>query len=156
MAATEPAVASQEVQSGISVVIERLPEAVFAALKDVASHTEWARGPEEITDVSDNPARLGTTWRQTTTIAGRKLSSTMQVNAYEENRKLGFGTDKPFPMQILFTLAPAAGGTELRMTASGQPANILGKVALPILTRSLERQMESDLYTLKGILEDGA
>jgi len=156
MAATEPALASQEMHRGISVVIERPPEAVFAALTDVASHTDWARGPDEISNVSDNPARLGTTWQQTTKLAGKKIVSTMKVNAYEENHKLGFGSDKPFPMQILFTVTPTQGGTELRMTAHGQPTGILGKVALPILVRSLERQMESDLYSLKGILEDGA
>jgi len=156
MAATETPVSSQEVQSGVSVVIERSPEVVFAALKDVARHTEWARGPEAITDLSDDPIRLGTTWRQATKIAGRRIVADVQVNAYEENRKLGFGSNKPFPMHILFTLVPTAGGTELRMAASGQPASVLGKVAMPILTRSLERQMESDLYSLKGILEDGA
>jgi len=42
------------------------------------------------------------------------------------------------------------------MVASGDPANILSKVAMPVLTRSLERQMESDLYALKAILENRA
>jgi hypothetical protein len=78
------------------------------------------------------------------------------VNAYEENRKFGFGSDKPFPMEILFSLAPVSGGTEVRMLASGEPANLSGKAALPLLTRSLDRQMESDLYTLKALLENGA
>jgi hypothetical protein len=42
------------------------------------------------------------------------------------------------------------------MLASGEPANIFDKAALPLLTRSLERQMESDPYALKAILENGA
>jgi len=156
MEATEARIAPAAVETGVSVTIDRPPETVFAALSNVASHTDWARGPEEITDISDDPVQIGTTWQQVSKLLGRKIVTRMQVNAYEEHRKFGFGSEKPFPMQILFTLTPVPGGTELRMVASGDPANILGKVALPILTRSLERQMESDLYTLKAILENQA
>jgi hypothetical protein len=42
------------------------------------------------------------------------------------------------------------------MHASGEPANFFGKVALPILTRSMKRQMETDIYALKAILEEQA
>ena len=156
MAATESTIASAEVQSGVSVIIERSPEQIFAALTDVASHTTWARGPEEILNVSENPARLGTTWQQVVKMLGKRIAARMEVNAYEEKRKFGFGTDKPFPMDILFSLTPVAGGTEVRITATGQPASIFGKVALPVMAKGLERQMESDLYNLKGILEEPA
>ena len=111
MAATESTIASAEVQSGVSVIIERSPEQIFAALTDVASHTTWARGPEEILNVSENPARLGTTWQQVVKMLGKRIAARMEVNAYEEKRKFGFGTDKPFPMDILFSLTPVAGGT---------------------------------------------
>jgi uncharacterized protein YndB with AHSA1/START domain len=153
MEATETRTGSAKVETGVSVTIERPPEVVFAALTNVASHTDWARGPEEITEISDDPVRLGTTWQQVGKLLGRKLVTRLQVNAYEENRKFGFASDKPLSMEFLFTLKPVSGGTELRMLASGEPANIFGKVAMPILTRSVEKQMESDLYALKGILE---
>jgi hypothetical protein len=129
---------------------------VFAALTDVAHHTDWARGPAEITGISDDPVRLGTTWEQTTSLLGRKIANRMQVNTYEENHRFGFGSDRPFPMQLLFTLEPIPGGTKLRMLASGEPGNVFGKMAMPILRRSLERQMESDLYALKAMLEGQA
>jgi len=156
MSETGTGVGSATAETGVSVIIERPPEAVFAALTNVASHTDWARAPEEITDVSENPAHLGTTWQQVGKLLGKKIVTRLQVNTYEENRKFGFGSDKPFPMQFLFSLKPVTEGTELRMVASAEPANIFGKVALPILVKSVERQMESDLYSLKGILEDGA
>jgi len=156
MEATETRTESVATETGISVTIERSPEEVFAALTNVAHHTDWAKGPEEITHISDDPVRLGTTWQQTQRMLGKKLVNKMQVNAYEENRKFGFGTDKPFSMQLLFTLKPVPGGTELRLVGSGEPSNFFGKVAMPILNKSLERQMESDLYTLKAVLENQA
>lgn len=145
--------ASSELETGITVSIERPPEAVFAALADVAAHTEWARGPDEITDISDTPVRLGTTWQQASRMLGKRLVNTMVVNAYEENRTFGFGSEKPMPMHMLFTLEPVPGGTLLRVHAGGELDGFFGKVALPILIRSMERQMESDLQSLKAILE---
>jgi uncharacterized protein YndB with AHSA1/START domain len=153
---TASSVAPAAAGTGVSVMVERPPEAVFAAVTDVAHHTDWARGPEEITGISDDPVRLGTTWQQVGKLLGRKIVNRMQVNAYEENRKFGYASDKPFPVQLLYTLAPVPGGTELRVHASGEPANVFGKVAMPLLARSLERQMEADLCTLKALLEDQA
>lgn len=157
MEATETRIESveAEVESGASVVIERSPAEVFAVLTNVAGYTGWAKGPEEITNISDDPAKLGTTWQQMGKALGKKFVAKFHVNAYEENRKFGFGGDKPFPMELLFTLSPVAGGTEVRTTANAQPTNnIFGKMALPILAKSIDRQMEADLYSLKGLLEN--
>jgi uncharacterized protein YndB with AHSA1/START domain len=154
--ATQTNKTAERVQTGVSVTIQRPPEAVFAALTDVAGYTSWARGPEEVTDISEDPVRLGTTWQQTGRFLGKKLVTRLQVNTYEVNQKFGYGADKPLPMDILFSLAPVPGGTELQMVVSSQPGGFFGKIAMPIMAKSLERQMESDLYTLKGILENGA
>lgn len=35
---------STELETGISVTIDRPPEAVFAALTNVSAHTDWAKG----------------------------------------------------------------------------------------------------------------
>jgi uncharacterized protein YndB with AHSA1/START domain len=140
----------------LSVTIDCPPEQVFAALTDVASHTDWSKGAGEITALSDNPVRLGSTWQQVSTMLGKKVATTMKVNVYEENREFGFASAKPFPVRILFTLAPAPAGTEVRIVASGEPTNFFGRVAMPILAKSLERQMEADLYSLKAMLEQQA
>jgi uncharacterized protein YndB with AHSA1/START domain len=47
MEATVTATWSAVVETGVTVIIERSPEGVFRALTDMASYTDWARGPEE-------------------------------------------------------------------------------------------------------------
>jgi uncharacterized protein YndB with AHSA1/START domain len=153
MADEERVESSSEMETGISVTIERPPEAVFAALTDVAAHTQWARGPDEITDISDDPVHLGTTWQQATRMLGKRLVNTMEVRAYEENRTFSFGSEKPMPMRMTFSLEPIPAGTKLRMNARGDLDGLFGKLAMPILIKSMERQMESDLQSLKAILE---
>jgi uncharacterized protein YndB with AHSA1/START domain len=141
-------------QNRVSIEIETTPERVFAALTDVASHTDWARGPQEIRNLSENPARLGTTFQQVGKIVGRTLVAECRVNLYDENLRFGFSGDKPFPFQVAWEIEPSSSGTELTMTGSFEPGGFF-KIARPVVNSSLESQMRSDLLTLKAVLETG-
>jgi uncharacterized protein YndB with AHSA1/START domain len=143
---------SKSGQNQVSVLIESAPERVFAALIDVAAHTDWARGPQENRELSENPARMGTTWQQVGKFMGKNLVAECRVNVYEENRRFGFSGDKPFPFQVVWALEPAASGTQLTMTTQSEPGGFF-KIATPLLSKSLKSQMESDLLTLKALLE---
>lgn len=142
-------------QSQASVMIECPAERVFSALTDIASHVEWARGPEEIRAVSENPARLGTTWQQVSKILGKTLVAECRVNIYEENRALGFTGDKPFPFQFKWVLEPVVGGTSLTMSSQAEPGGFF-RIAGPVLSNALDSRMKSDLLTLKARLETEA
>lgn len=146
--------ASMGNENAVSVQIDAAPARVFAALSDVATHTDWARGPEEIRNLSESPARMGTTFQQVGKLMGRTLVAECRVNRYEENRAFGFAGDKPFPFQVLFALEPGAAGTQVTMTGSIEPGGFF-KIARPILNGSLESQMKADLLTLKAVLEAG-
>jgi uncharacterized protein YndB with AHSA1/START domain len=140
-------------QNTVSVEINATPERVFAALADVANHTGWAKGPEEIRNVSENPALLGTTFEQIGQLMGRTFVAECQVSDYEENRRFGFSGDKPFPFQISWELEPNSDGTRLTMGGQFEPGGLL-KVAKPVLNSTLESQMKADLLTLKAKLEE--
>jgi len=143
---------SKAYQNRVSVEINAAPERVFAALADVATQTDWARGPEEIRSLSENPARLGTSWQQVGKIMGRTMVAECRVNAYEENRRFGFSGDKPFPFRVAWDLEPASGGTKLSMGGQFEPGGFF-KIATPVLNSSMESQMKADLLTLKAKLE---
>jgi uncharacterized protein YndB with AHSA1/START domain len=136
----------------VSVEIEAAPERVFAALADVAAHTDWAKGPEEIRNLSENPAGLGTSWQQVAKLMGRTMVAECKVDAYEENRRFGFSGDKPFPFQVVWDLEPASGGTQLTMGGQFEPDGFF-KIATSVLNGTLESQMKADLLTLKAKLE---
>lgn len=135
-----------------TVAINCPPEQVFDTLIDVEHHTDWASGPGEITNVSENPAQMGTTFGQRSNFLGRDLDINATVNVFEPGQKLGFAIDKPFPAQIIFTVEPQAGGTKVTMSSELEPGGFF-KVAGPLLSRSLKGTMEKDLQSLKAILE---
>ena len=143
---------SKSNQNVISVQIEVVPEQVFAALTNVAAHVDWARGPEEIRNLSENPAKLGTSFQQVGKLMGRKLVAECQVNLYEENRRFGFNGDKPFPFQVRWELEPGASGTLVTMRGQFEPDGFF-KIATPLLNSSMESQMNSDMLSLKAMLE---
>jgi uncharacterized protein YndB with AHSA1/START domain len=135
-----------------SETIKCPPEQVFDTLIDVEHHTDWSNGPDEIIDVSENPAQMGTTWRQRSSFLGKEMDTHMEVNVFEPGQRLGFACDKPFPMQLTFTLEPQAGGTKLTATAEAEPGGFF-KLAGPVLSRSAKGMLEKDLQRLKGTLE---
>ena len=144
--------ASKSNQNVVSVQIEVEPDQVFAALTNVAAHLDWARGPEEIRNLSENPAKLGTSFQQVAKIMGRKLVAECQVNLYEENRRFGFNGNKPFPFQVRWDLEQGASGTLVTMSGQFEPDGFL-KIATPLLNSSMESQMNSDMLSLKAVLE---
>lgn len=139
-------------QNQVTVQIATTPERVFATLTDIASHTDWARGPQEVRNLSENPAQMGTTFQQVGKLVGKTVVAECRVNLYDKNRRLGYSGNKPFPFQVAWELEPISGGTRLTMTGRFEPGGFF-KVAAPILNNSLESQMKSDLLTLKAILE---
>ena len=141
-------------QNRVAVEIKAAPERVFAALADVAAQTDWARGPEEIRNLSESPARMGTSWQQVGKLMGRTLVAECRVNAYEENRRFGFSGDKPFPFQVVWELEPASSGTKLTMAGQFEPDGFF-KIATPVLNGSMESQMKADMLSLKAKLEAG-
>ncbi|HSR31733.1 MAG TPA: SRPBCC family protein [Anaerolineae bacterium] len=146
------ATSDEKNQNRISIEINAAPERVFAALADIAGHTTWARGPEEIRNLSENPAQMGTSFQQVGKLMGRTLTAECEVNLYEENRRFGFSGDKPFPFQVAWELEPGSSGTQVTMVGQFEPDGFF-KIATPILKSSLGSQMQADMLTLKALLE---
>ena len=128
------------------------PEQVFGTLIDVEHHTDWASGPAEVTNVSDTPAHMGTTFLQRGDFMGKSLEINATVNVFEPGQRFGFAFDKPFPGDAVFALEPQAGGTKLTMNTDFEPGTFF-KVAGSLLARSLKDTMEKDLRSLKALLE---
>lgn len=78
------------------------PEIVFAVLTDIPHHVDWVEEPVELVSLSDGPAKVGTRWEQNADRLGKKLVTLNTCNAYEQNRKFGWKSEKPFRTQITF------------------------------------------------------
>jgi carbon monoxide dehydrogenase subunit G len=140
------------IKTSASIIVAASPEAVFGILTDVARHVEWATGPSAIRKLSDNPARLGTTWLQVSRLLGREMEGEARVNVFEPNRKFGFTSTKPLKGQITFSLEAQADGTRVTIDLDIEPP-LFAAFAGSVIAGAAQEQLNRDLRALKARTE---
>jgi len=137
-----------------SLDIDRAPVEVFAYMTDVAHMPEWQSGVLEV-ELQGAMAK-GTRTRELRKFLGKRLEMEQEVTAYEPGRRFGVKTASgPFPVAVTMLLKQRKGGTTLRFKGQADTGGFF-KHAEPLVARLAERQVKTDLETLKDILEGGA
>lgn len=130
------------------VVIDCPTERVFRFVTDLGTWPQWHGSGQEVEKTTPGPVDVGTIWKVTGQVQGQRVAVTIEVTDYESNRRFGFKTTSgPIQAQQTFTFEPVAGGTRL---ATGI------ELADPEHARPARQQWESDLLTLKELLEADA
>jgi uncharacterized membrane protein len=135
------------------VVINRAIEEVFAFAGNVENNPQWQSGVLEARITSEGPMGVGTTYRYVNQLLGRRIETDGEITEYEPNRKYSFkSTSGPFPIEGGFTFEAADGGTKVTLAVAADIGGFF-KLAEPLVVRAIKRQFETDLSTLKDILE---
>jgi uncharacterized membrane protein len=138
-----------------SVTIERPIEEVFTYLSDIERQSDWASAVSESTKLSSGPTGLGTTYRQVGKLLGRRLELNCEITAYEPPRLYEFQLlNGPLRGRMRFTLVSEGQGTRVTQVLEGESGGFF-KLADPILTRTVQKQLGADLEALKGLVESG-
>jgi hypothetical protein len=72
-----------------SVIIEASPEAVWAAVEDIATHVEWMHDAVAIRFTSVQRSGVGTTFDCDTKVGPFRLVDRMEITAWEPGRTMG-------------------------------------------------------------------
>ena len=136
-----------------SVVIERPVEEVWAYLNDCAHDPEWMSMITETEKLTDGPVGVGTVQRSAAKVLGRRIDTTFEITEHEPNRSSRIRPkSSPFPYTGTYEVAPVDGGTRFTWAIEGEPGSFF-RLAEPLVVRMLARQLETDLATLKDLLE---
>jgi uncharacterized membrane protein len=136
-----------------SVVINRSPDEVFGYVIDVATWPKWETGLLEAEQTSEGPVGQGTTFKGLNEMMGRKMEWTSEITEYEANKKVGHKIlSGPMSVEQTLTFEPAQDGTRFTLVAEGETGGFF-KMAEPLLNRTMKKQLEGNLATLKQILE---
>lgn len=139
----------------LRVAIDRPLEQVFAFMSDFENNRKWQSSLVEVKKVSKGPMGVGTIYRAVTIILGRRFETEQQVTEYEPNRIIARKTvSGPFPFEVHVKFERTAGGTLIDATMDGEPRGFF-KMAEPLIERAIKRQFDSDLATLKDLMEAG-
>lgn len=136
--------------------IDQAHEEVFAYVSDQLNAPTWQRGLEEVKRLTEGPIGIGTRHAFVRRFAGRKMEGDNEYVEYTPNRSVAFkfkATSGSVPGGGSYQV-DALGPGRTRLTASVElhPTG-LARLAQPLMSLSLKREVEAGLVTLKGLLE---
>ena len=136
-----------------NVVIDRPVETVFAFVTDMNKVPLWMP-VRDLRQTSSGPLAVGSTFVQSTEIFGQRFEGTIQVTEYDPPRVFAFKVIQgPFPLANRITLTPLdSKRTSANLLVDVEPGNVL-KMAGPFLTPLAKKQLETQVATLKRVLE---
>src|SRR5215207_6238749 len=131
---------ARPVTANDSVVIERLPEEVFAYVSDLQNIPEWGALSGEMRKETEGPPEVGARYTAELTFLGRRLVIPYEVGAYEPPRLFEFRSlGGPFHDKYTYTFEAAkGGGTLFSMAIEMQPSGFL-RIAGPHLEKMTQR-----------------
>jgi hypothetical protein len=138
-----------------SIVVESSPDAVWAVISDLDTHTTWRPALKEFRKVSDGPVAVGTQIREVLEWRGREIVIDDVVTAFERSRRLGIrGGWKAADFELNLVLEPVADGTKVTMDWPLHPKSFLLKLATPFLGGPMRKATREELELLKEFVED--
>jgi carbon monoxide dehydrogenase subunit G len=137
-----------------SILINRPQQEVFDYLTDPAKSAEWQSGVNSSEWTSDDPPGVGSTRRTSARLLGRKIDTEVEITEWDPpNRVSSKVVSGPVPAEFTQTFEAQGDGTLLSFTAQAEIGGFF-KLAEGLAGRQLEKQMETNLSTLKLMLEE--
>ncbi|WP_109471548.1 SRPBCC family protein [Ornithinimicrobium cavernae] len=146
----------------VSRIIETTPERVWEVLTDLDRAPETLTGVTDVQRLTDGPYAVGTRWRETRTMFGKKSTEEMWVTASDPWRRSEIHAESSGAHYVTeFLLAPLDDGarTELTVRFAAEPVGpsavqkalmaVLGGVA----TRATRKALEQDLADIAAAAE---
>ena len=135
-----------------SVMINRPVAEVFAYVADMSTHPRWDAGCEEAAYASPPPIAVGTRYRRTDRMFGRRYKTTGEVTAYEPNRKITWSISGGMRGSATLICEGVGNGTNVRGSFAAEMGR-LSRLAEPLLALMMRRAARTSVRNLKKQLE---
>jgi len=113
----------------------------------------WIGGITESELLGEPPIAVGSRVRRVASFMRKRIEYVNEVTHLEPGTLLEMRSVKsPFPMVVTYAFEEADGGTRASVRVQGDPS-ALYRIAGPLLARQVRRSVQSDLDTLRTILE---
>jgi uncharacterized membrane protein len=140
----------------LSTVINRPIEEVFGILTNLENDLMWRREWVEAKNTSDGSLGVGGTFRLSSEMLGRKISTVYETIEYEPNQVAAWkNVSGPFPLTFWRKFERVEGGTRFTIRYEVEVRGFM-KLALSLLAGSVRRQHEGDLHKVKQLIETKA
>lgn len=134
--------------------VDAAPEIVIPYLADFAHAEQWDPGTVRCTRIDDGPVRVGSSWRNTSKIAGISTELTYTLEQLTDERIVLVGRNSTATStEIIDVTRSGTGSTitytnEVQFNGAAKLAAPLGKVVFEKLGNTTEKQLVETLSTL--------
>jgi uncharacterized membrane protein len=138
-----------------TTTIEAPRDEVASYVVDNRNDPAWIGGISESELLGDPPIGVGSRVRRVASFMRKRIEYVNEVTRLDPGSVLEMRSVKsPFPMQITYAFEDAAGGTQTSVRVQGG-ASTFYRLAGPLLSRQVKKNVQADLERLKDILEKG-
>lgn len=135
------------------ITIKASSTTVFSYMNEVRNRSAYIPMLEEVILLDPPPIQLGSRYVEVATIAGRKLKTTYQVIAFEENKRISVETLKSiFPIRVNLNLQEDGENTIVEIDMDIELVGIF-RLAASIVKGIVKQQAAEILFRLKQIIE---
>lgn len=139
-----------EVTLDIKAPIDR----TFATITDPKRGPEWNPNIREVVDLSDDPVREGSTWRQVTVMMGRPVTLKCRVVDYEPPLVGTLEIDGSYHGRIRTVCRDLGNAVRVTQVLDFEPpGGALGRMAAGFARPQLQREMTQTLERQRAVLE---
>ena len=134
--------------------IDALRDKVASYVVDNRNDPAWIGGISESELLGDPPITVGSRVRRVASFMGKRIEYVNEVTRLDPGSVLEMRSVKsPFPMHITYAFQDAEGGTQTSVRVQGGTSTLY-RLAGPLLSRQVKKNVQADLERLKDILED--
>ncbi len=135
--------------------IKQSVERVFEYVSTPENDPRWVPASIRHEKRSPGPMRVGSITEEDVGFLGRRMRYAWEVIRYEPPSAFAVrSVSGPLPATIRLWLKPLDGSTELTLVADAELRGVY-KLMEPLMKRVVQRQFETQLRTLKNLLESG-
>ncbi|CAG9620050.1 SRPBCC family protein [Sutcliffiella rhizosphaerae] len=139
-----------------SIVISKPVEEVFSFVSDMDNSTKIMGNVVEIEKLTEGPLQVGSKFKETREIRGRKAASIIEFIKYEPNEHYSVKSEvNGLTVVYHYDFKPTLeGGTTVNFQGDIHTSGIIMKLTKPIIRKILKKEDGDHLQQLKRVLEE--
>jgi len=141
-------------QYSVTRQIQAPIELVFERISDVRQFKDVNEDIVEIEFLTLQQSGVGTRFRETRNMNGRRATTTLELTEYVENEHVRFVSDAGGAIwDTVMRVSKKDGITELAMTMDARPHKLLARIVMPLIKGMVTKAVVADMDKLKAWCE---
>lgn len=141
----------------LSIGIDAPPESVFDVVSDFEHSPDRIEWFERVEMLTDGPTRVGSRWRETRVMKGKRSSEDWELTAYEPPSHFSAYCDSQgYDVNYTMRVEPEGSGSKLSLEMTTSPRTFVGKLMTPLewlMAGMMRKIVLKDLESTKAFIE---